>query len=97
MSTQKGGYIKRTDPEEFRTQKRGGVGVVDLDTKRKTLYISLTASTHADMLFFTDKGKAYQIKMYELPEGRKTRNKRQEHYEFPPTNRRREGDKHSRG
>ena len=68
----KGGYIKRTDPEEFRTQKRGGVGVVDLDTKEEDFVsISLTASTHADMLFFTDKGKAYQIKMYELPEGKR--------------------------
>ena len=68
----KGGYIKRTDPEEFRTQKRGGVGVVDLDTKEEDFVsISLTASTHADMLFFTDKGKAYQIKMYEIPEGKR--------------------------
>ncbi len=68
----KGGYIKRTDPEEFRTQKRGGVGVVDLDTKEEDfISISMTASTHADLLFFTDKGKAYQIKMYEMPEGKR--------------------------
>jgi DNA gyrase subunit A len=46
--------------------------VVDLDTKEEDFVsISLTASTHADMLFFTDKGKAYQIKMYELPEGKR--------------------------
>jgi DNA gyrase subunit A len=68
----KSGYVKRTDPEEFRTQKRGGVGVLDLDTKEEDfVQISLTASTHADMLFFTDKGRAYQIKMYELPEGKR--------------------------
>lgn len=67
-----GGYVKRTAPEEYRKQKRGGVGVVDLDTKEEDFVTSLiTANTHADILFFTDKGKAYQIKMYELPEGKR--------------------------
>ncbi len=67
-----GGYIKRTDPAEYRTQRRGGVGVVDLDTKEEDFVkIFLTTSTHSDILFFTDKGKAYQIKAYELPEGRR--------------------------
>lgn len=67
-----GGYVKRTDPEEFRTQKRGGVGVVDLNTKEEDFVtISLSTSSHSDLLFFTDKGKAYQIKMYDLPEGKR--------------------------
>jgi len=67
-----GGYVKRTKPEEYRKQKRGGVGVVDLDTKDEDFVSSLIfASTHNDMLFFTDRGKAYQIKMHELPEGRR--------------------------
>jgi DNA gyrase subunit A len=67
-----GGYVKRTDPGEFRTQKRGGVGVVDLSTKEEDFVtMSLTTSTHSDLLFFTDKGKAYQIKMYDLPEGKR--------------------------
>lgn len=67
-----GGYVKRTHPDEYRKQKRGGVGVVDLDTKEEDFVTNfLTASTHSDLLFFTDKGKAYQIKMYELPEGRR--------------------------
>ncbi|MDP1625202.1 MAG: DNA gyrase subunit A [bacterium] len=67
-----GGYVKRTMPDEYRKQKRGGVGVIDLDTKEEDFVTNLvTANTHADMLFFTDKGKAYQIKMYELPEGRR--------------------------
>ncbi len=67
-----GGYIKRTDPSEYRTQRRGGVGVVDLDTKEEDfVQMFLTTSTHADILFFTDKGKAYQIKAYELPEGKR--------------------------
>lgn len=67
-----GGYVKRTDPSEFRTQKRGGVGVVDLNTKEEDFVtMSLSTSSHSDLLFFTDKGKAYQIKMYDLPEGKR--------------------------
>jgi DNA gyrase subunit A len=67
-----GGYVKRTDPDEYRKQKRGGVGVVDLDTKDEDFITHfITATTHNDILFFTDKGKAYQIKMYELPEGKR--------------------------
>jgi len=67
-----GGYIKRTDPEEYRKQKRGGVGVVDLDTKEEDFVTTfLTANTHSDLLFFTNKGKAYQIKMYDVPEGKR--------------------------
>ncbi len=78
----KGGYIKRTDPEEFRTQKRGGVGVVDLDTKDEDFVtLSLTTSTHSDLLFFTDKGRVYQIKMYDIPEGKRaTRGKSIQNY-----------------
>lgn len=67
-----GGYVKRTNPDEYRKQKRGGVGVVDLDTKDEDFITHfLTATTHSDILFFTDKGKAYQLKMHELPEGRR--------------------------
>jgi len=67
-----GGYIKRTNPDEYKRQKRGGVGVVDLDTKEEDFVTNfLTASTHADLLFFTDKGKVYQIKMYDIPEGKR--------------------------
>ncbi|MEK9177514.1 MAG: DNA gyrase subunit A [Patescibacteria group bacterium] len=68
----KGGYIKRTDPSEYRKQRRGGVGVVDLDTKDEDFITHLIyATTHNDILFFTDKGKAYQIKMYDIPEGKR--------------------------
>ncbi len=67
-----GGYVKRTNPDEYRKQRRGGVGVVDLDTKDEDFITHfLTATTHNDILFFTDKGKAYQLKMYELPEGKR--------------------------
>ena len=67
-----GGYVKCTDPSEYRSQKRGGVGVVDLETKEEDFVTMLVAgSTHSDLLFFTNLGKAYQIKMYDIPEGRR--------------------------
>lgn len=67
-----GGYIKRTNPSEYKSQKRGGVGVVDLDTKEEDVVTHLlTTSTHSDLLFFTDMGKVYQMKMYDIPEGRR--------------------------
>jgi len=66
------GYVKRTNPSEYRTQKRGGVGVIDLDTKEEDVVTTLlTTSTHSDLLFFTNLGKVYQSKMYEIPEGRR--------------------------
>ncbi|MES2668641.1 MAG: DNA gyrase subunit A [Patescibacteria group bacterium] len=67
-----GGYVKRTNPEEYKMQKRGGVGVIDMSTKEEDVVTHfMAASAHSDLLFFTDFGKAYQLKMYELPEGRK--------------------------
>ena len=68
-----GGYVKRTNPEEFKRQKRGGVGVIDLDTKEEDFVTTfLTTSTHSDLLYFTDIGKAYQLKFYEIPEGKRS-------------------------
>jgi len=67
-----GGYVKRTNPEEYKVQKRGGVGVIDMSTKEEDVVTHFLATTaHADLLFFTDFGKAYQLKMYELPEGKR--------------------------
>jgi DNA gyrase subunit A len=67
-----GGYVKRTNPLEYRTQRRGGVGVVDLNTKEEDFVTTLlTTSSHSDLLFFTDKGKVYQTKMYDIPEGKR--------------------------
>jgi len=67
-----GGYVKRTDPGEYKSQKRGGVGVVDLETKEEDFVTMLVSgSTHNDLLFFTNLGKAYSIKMYDIPEGRR--------------------------
>lgn len=68
-----GGYVKRTNPDEYRRQKRGGVGVIDLNTKEEDFVTTfLTTSTHSDLLFFSDLGKAYQIKMYDIPEGKRS-------------------------
>ena len=68
----KGGYVKRTNPSEYKSQKRGGVGVIDLSTKEEDVVTTLlTTSTHSDLLFFTNAGKVYQSKMYEIPEGRR--------------------------
>jgi len=68
----KGGYVKRTDPTEYRAQKRGGVGVIDIEPKEEDFVTMLvSANTHSDLLFFTNRGKAYQIKMYDIPEGKR--------------------------
>jgi len=68
----KGGYVKRTDPSEYHAQKRGGVGVIDIETKDEDFVTMLiSANTHSDLLFFTNLGKAYQIKMYDIPEGKR--------------------------
>ena len=64
-----GGYVKRSDPDEYRKQGRGGIGVIDMNTKEEDVITNvLTTSTLSDLLFFTDKGKAYSIKMYDIPE-----------------------------
>ncbi len=67
-----GGYVKCTDPSEYRAQKRGGVGVIDLETKEEDFITMLVSgSTHSNLLFFTDSGKVYQMKMYDIPEARR--------------------------
>jgi DNA gyrase subunit A len=67
-----GGYVKRTNPDEYKAQKRGGIGVIDMSTKEEDVVTHfLKASAHSDLLFFTDKGKAYQTKMYDIPEGKR--------------------------
>ena len=67
-----GGYVKRSDPSIYKAQHRGGTGVIDMGTKEEDFVMKfMTASTHDDILFFTDKGKVYQIKMYDLPESKR--------------------------
>ncbi len=66
------GYIKRTPLSEFRAQGRGGVGAKGTETRDEDFveYI-YPASMHATMLFFTQKGKCYWLKVFEIPEGTK--------------------------
>jgi len=66
------GYIKRTPLSEFRSQGRGGVGSKGSDSRDEDFieYI-YTASMHNTMMFFTQKGKCYWLKVYEIPEGTK--------------------------
>ncbi len=67
------GYIKRTDPDEYKSQKRGGVGVSGMNSKDDDIVTHfLTANSHSDILFFSDLGRVYQTKMYDLPEGRRS-------------------------
>ncbi|MEK9183428.1 MAG: DNA gyrase subunit A [Patescibacteria group bacterium] len=67
------GYIKRMPPETFRTQGRGGKGVIGVTTKEEDVVEQLfTTSTHADLLFFTTKGRAFQLKAYDVPLGSRT-------------------------
>lgn len=67
------GYIKRVTPETFKTQKRGGHGVIGLTTKEQDSVEDLiTAMTHADMLFFTTKGRVFQLKAYDVPQASRT-------------------------
>ena len=66
------GYIKRTPLSEFRTQNRGGLGAKGSDTRSEDFieYI-YPATNHNTMLFFTEKGRCYWLKVYEIPEGAK--------------------------
>lgn len=67
------GYIKRTPLSEFRSQARGGVGAKGSDTRDEDFieYI-YSASMHATMMLFTQKGRCYWLKVYEIPEGSKS-------------------------
>jgi DNA gyrase subunit A len=64
------GYIKRTHMEAYRSQRRGGKGVTGMETKEEDVVEDLfVASTHAFLLFFTNKGKVHRLKVHEIPEG----------------------------
>ncbi|MGI8951743.1 MAG: DNA gyrase subunit A [Chitinophagaceae bacterium] len=66
------GYIKRTSATEYRQQRRGGRGAVGSKTREEDFVEHLfVASTHDTMLFFTEKGRCFWLKVYEIPEGEK--------------------------
>ena len=66
------GYIKRTSATEYRQQRRGGRGAVGSKTREEDFVEHLfVASTHGTIMFFTEKGRCYWMRVYEIPEGEK--------------------------
>jgi DNA gyrase subunit A len=67
------GYIKRQPVAEYRSQRRGGMGITAHKAKEEDFVeYMLTTSTHDDLLFFTSKGKVFAVKGYEIPEAQRT-------------------------
>ncbi|MCX6724281.1 MAG: DNA gyrase subunit A [Candidatus Staskawiczbacteria bacterium] len=65
-----GGYIKRINPATYKIQKRGGKGLMGMKTMQDDIVEHfLSASTHDNIMFFTDSGKVFQTQVYEIPEG----------------------------
>ncbi|MDD5341870.1 MAG: DNA gyrase subunit A [Patescibacteria group bacterium] len=73
VMTTRDGYIKRVEPTAFKTQGRGGKGVIGLTTKEEDMVEHFfTTMTHADLLFFTTKGRVFQMKTYDIPQASRT-------------------------
>ena len=69
----KDGYLKRVPEDTFKTQGRGGKGVMGLTTKEEdTVDFLRSTNTHDDVLFFTNRGRVFQLKAYELPQASRT-------------------------
>jgi DNA gyrase subunit A len=67
------GYVKRLPLATYRQQRRGGIGVMGMNLKEDDYIAHLRiCSTHDYLLFFTNRGKVYRLKVYELPEGSRT-------------------------
>ncbi len=67
------GYIKRMPPETFKIQNRGGKGVSGITTKEEDVIEQVfTTTTHKDLLFFTSRGRVFQMKAYDVPESSRT-------------------------
>ncbi|OGH60928.1 MAG: DNA gyrase subunit A [Candidatus Magasanikbacteria bacterium RIFCSPHIGHO2_01_FULL_50_8] len=67
------GYIKRMPPDTFKTQSRGGKGVIGLTTKEEDVVDMLfSTTTHADVMFFTTRGRVFQLKTYDVPVASRT-------------------------
>ncbi|XOB41433.1 MAG: DNA gyrase subunit A [Candidatus Nealsonbacteria bacterium] len=65
-----GGYIKRIDPKAYKTQRRGGKGILGMKTVSDDIVEHfLIANTHDELLFFTDSGKVFKTLVYEIPKG----------------------------
>ncbi|MDD7174912.1 MAG: DNA gyrase subunit A [Clostridiales bacterium] len=67
------GYVKRTPRATYRSQNRGGKGIIGMTTREEDYAEKLiVSSTHDDLMFFTNKGRVYSLKGYEIPEGGRT-------------------------
>jgi DNA gyrase subunit A len=67
------GYIKRMPPDTFKTQSRGGKGVIGLTTKEEDVVDMLfSTTTHNDIMFFTSRGRVFQLKTYDIPVASRT-------------------------
>lgn len=67
------GYIKRLEPDTFKVQARGGKGVIGLSTKEEDMVeFMFTTFTHSDILFFTTRGRVFQLKAHEIPQSSRT-------------------------
>ncbi len=67
------GYIKRMPPDTFKSQARGGKGVIGLTTKEEDVVDMLfSTTTHADIMFFTSRGRVFQLKTYDVPVASRT-------------------------
>jgi DNA gyrase subunit A len=67
------GYIKRMNPDVYKVQKRGGKGVIGATTREGDVIEKVTSvMTHDNLMFFTDTGKVFQTKAYEIPESSRT-------------------------
>lgn len=70
ISITSSGYVKRQSPTSFKIQGRGGKGVIGMTTKEEdSIEHFLSCFTHNNILFFTNKGKVYQLRVWDLPEG----------------------------
>ena len=69
ITVTKTGYIKRINPKTYRVQRRGGKGIVGIKTREQDFVQHFfICSTHDDLLFFTNQGRVFQTKAYEIPE-----------------------------
>lgn len=67
------GYIKRLPPDTFRQQSRGGKGVIGVTTKEEeSVEMVQMTNTHDNILFFTNRGRAFQLMAYDIPQGSRT-------------------------
>jgi len=73
IMTTRDGYIKRVPPDTFKTQGRGGKGVIGVTTKEEDVVDQLiSTNTHDNILFFTTRGRVFQLQAYDIPQAQRT-------------------------